>query len=46
MYNATYLVQRIYRSQAESQCVEALRNQEMQKIELLQKEGEERYFRA
>lgn len=31
MYNATYLVLHIYRSQAESQFGEALRNREMQK---------------
>lgn len=38
MYNATYLVVHIYRSQAESQFGEALRNQELLKRKLLQKE--------
>lgn len=46
MYNATYLVLHIYRSQAESQFGEALRNQEMQKRKLLQKEREEGHFGA
>ena len=46
MYNATYLVLHIYRSQAESQFGEALRNQELQKRRLLQKEREERDFGA
>lgn len=40
MYNATYLVLHIYRSQAESQFGEALRNQEAQKRKLLQKRRE------
>lgn len=34
MYNATYLVVHIYKSHAESQFGEALRNQEMQKGKL------------
>lgn len=42
MYNPTHLVLHIYKSQAESQFDEALRNQEMQKRKLLQKEREER----
>lgn len=46
MHNATYLLLHIYRSQAESQLGEALRNQEMQKRKLLQKERGESDFWA
>ncbi len=42
MYNATYLLPHIYRSQAESQLGEALRNQKMQKRKHLQKGRERR----
>lgn len=46
MYNTTYLELHIYRSQAESQFGEALRNQGMQKRKLLQKDREWRDFGA
>lgn len=42
MYNATYLVLHIYRSQAESQFGEALRNQEAQNKKAFTKKREKR----